>query len=186
MVCIRYFSVEAAVKQKGLGKLNKKILIVVLTLMAFVALASGTLMFLKSNPPLETNTLASNENQHSVIVGFGNKGWGDIHLTEVAVNNYEEPMENKIQMSNAMQGFIITDDFQSEEAQPYRFTDIDEATIKTGTSPTGTLEKQNNGSASEDDEIYGLSVMHDEEIHSVHIQYSYFGVTLFEEVELDF
>ncbi|MBU9673331.1 hypothetical protein KQ939_00425 [Planococcus sp. CP5-4] len=166
--------------------MNKKILIVVLSLMVFVALVGGTLIFLKSNPPLETNTLASNENQHSVIVGFGNKGWGDIQLTEVAVNNYEEPTESKIQMSNAMLGFIITDDFESVEAQPYRFTELDEATIKTGTSPTETLEKQNNGTASEDDETYGLSVMHDEEIHTVHIKYSYFGIPLFEEVELSF
>ena len=171
---------------KGLGKLNKKILIVVLSLMVFVALVGGTLIFLKSNPPLETNTLASNENQHSVIVGFGNKGWGDIQLTEVAVNDYEEPTESKIQMSNAMLGFLLTDDFNSEEAQPYRFTDIDEATIKTGTSPTATLEKQNNGTASEADETYGLTIMHDQEIHTVHIKYSYFGISLFKEVDVSF
>lgn len=166
--------------------MNKKILIVVLTLMVFTAVVGGTLMLLKSNPPLETYTLASDDSQHSVIVGFGNKGWGDIHLTEVAVNNYEEPVESKIQMSNPMQGFIITEDFDSEEAQPYRFTDLAEATIKTGTSPTETLEKQNNGSASEDDETYGLTVIHTEEIHTVHIKYSYFGISLFEEVEISF
>lgn len=166
--------------------MNKKILIVVLSLIVFVALVGGTLMFLKSNPPLETYTLASDDSQHSVIVGFGNKGWGDIHLEEVAVNQYEEPIESKIQMSNPMQGFIITEDFDSVEAQPYRFTDLDKATIKTGTSPTANLEKQNNGSASEDDETYGLTVMHTEEIHTVHIKYSYFGITLFEEVEISF
>lgn len=166
--------------------MNKKILIVVLSLMVFVALVGGTLMFLKSKPPLETTTVASDQNQHFVIVGFGNKGWGDIKLTEVAVNNFEEPLKSKIQMSNPMQGFIMTDDFESEESQPYRFTEIDEATIKTGTSPSATLEKQNNGTASEDDETYGLTVMHDEVIHTVHIKYSYFGINLFEEVEIRF
>lgn len=166
--------------------MNKKILITVVTLMVFVVLVGGTVMFLKNNPPLETNTLASNENQHSVIVGFGNKGWGDIQVTEVAVNNFEEPLESKIQMSNAMQGFVITDDFDSTEAQSFRFTDLDEVIIKTGTSPTETLEKQNNGSASEADEIYGLSIIHDEKIRTVHIQYNYFGIPLFEKVELSF
>ena len=154
--------------------------------MVFVALVGGTLIFLKSKPPLETTTVSSDQNQHSVIIGFGNNGWGDIQLTDVAVNNYEEPMKSKIQMSNPMQGFIITDDFESEEAQPYRFTDINEATIKTGTSPTATLEKQNNGSASENDETYGLTITHDEAIQTVHIQYSYFGIILFEEVEISF
>lgn len=166
--------------------MNKKILIVVLTLMVFVTLVGGTLIFLKSNPPLETVTVASDENQHFVIVGFGNNGWGDIQLTEVAINNFEQPVASKIQMSNTELGFVMTDDFESEEAQPYRFTDIDEATIKTGTSPTENLEKQNNGTSTEDDETYGLTVMHDEVIHTVHIKYSYFGITLFEEVEISF
>ncbi|MGX7595028.1 hypothetical protein ACWNS2_07270 [Planococcus plakortidis] len=56
--------------------MDKKILIVVLSLMAFVGLVGGTLIFLKSNPPLEAITVASDENQHFVIVGVGNKGWG--------------------------------------------------------------------------------------------------------------
>ncbi|MGM0897001.1 MAG: hypothetical protein ACQEV0_03825 [Bacillota bacterium] len=166
--------------------MNKKILIVVLTLMVFVVLVGGTLIFLKSKPPLETSTVASDQNQHFVIVGFGNNGWGDIHLMDVAVNNFEQPIDSKIQMSNTMLGFVMTDEFESEEAKPYRFTDIDEATIKTGTSPTATFEKHNNGSVSEDDESYGLTIMHSEKIHTVHIKYSYFGITLFEEVEISF
>ncbi|MFK8794008.1 hypothetical protein [Planococcus plakortidis] len=142
----------------------------VLTLMVFVALVGGTLIFLKSDPPLEATAVASDDHQHFVIVGFGNSGWGDIQLTEVAVNNYEEPVEAKIQMSNPTLGFIMTDDFESTEAQPYRFTNINEAIIKTNTSPTATLEKQNNGTASEDDETYGLTIMHDDVIHTVHIK----------------
>ena len=166
--------------------MDKKILIVVLSLMAFVGLVGGTLIFLKSNPPLEAITVASDENQHFVLVGVGNKGWGDIQLTEVAINDFEQPAASKIQMSNTELGFVMTDDFESEEAHPYRFTDIDAAVIKTGTSPTETLEKQNNGTASEDDETYGLTVVHDEAIHAVHIKYSYFGISLFEEVEIAF
>ncbi|MEZ0482103.1 hypothetical protein [Planococcus sp. SSTMD024] len=166
--------------------MNKKILIVVLSLMVFVTIVGGTFILLKNNPPLEATAVASDENQHFVIVGFGNNGWGDIQLTNVAINDFEQPIASKIQMSNPELGFVMTDDFESEEAQPYRFTDIDEATIKTGTSPTETLEKQNNGTASEDDETYGLTLKHDEAIQTVHIKYSYFGISLFEEVEISF
>ncbi|MGB6780371.1 MAG: hypothetical protein WBE33_16575 [Planococcus citreus] len=161
--------------------MNKKILIVVLTLMVFVALVGGTLIFLKSNPPLEINMQATNENQHFAVVGFGNKGWGDIHVTDVAVNDYEDPQDSKIQVSNEVQGLVHTDDFQSEAAQPYRFLNFDEVTIQTGTSPPHDAE-----SASKDEEIYGLNVIHNEEIRTIHIQYSYFGITLFEEVEISF
>ncbi|KYG59476.1 hypothetical protein [Planococcus maritimus] len=164
--------------------MNKKILVTVVTLMVFVVLVGGTVMFLKSNPPLETNSLAYTESGHAVTVGFGNQGWGDFQLTEVAVNNFEEPLERKIQLSNPLKGFVVTDDFESAEAQAYDFTDLDEVTIKTGTSPTGLLEKVNNGTASEDDEAYALTVKHDKKIHTVHIKYSYFGITLYEQVEV--
>lgn len=136
---------------------------------------------MESNPPLEVNMQATNEDQHFAVVGFGNKGWGDIHVTDVAVNDYEDPQDSKIQVSNEVQGLIHTDDFQSEAAQPYRFLDFDEVTIQTGSSPTHYADN-----ASEDEEIYGLNVIHNEEIRTIHIQYSYFGITLFEEVEIAF
>lgn len=164
--------------------LNKKVLIYGLVLVLLAALVGGTYLYLKVNPPLEVGTLVSGEDNKSAIVGVGNAGLGEIKILDVAVNNHEVPSETKIQMSNTILGFIITDDFQSPEAQQYGFEDIDETIIKKGTSPTSTFEKHDNGTASEDDEIYGISVIHDEEIRTVHIKYSYFGITLFEEVEM--
>ena len=169
-----------------MGKLNKKVLIYGLALVLLVVLVGGTYLYLKSNPPLEIGTLVSDKEQPSVIVVIGNRGLSDIQIMDVAVNNHEDPTETKIQMSNAMQGFTIPEDFEGPLADEFDFVDISEAIIQTGTSPAENLEKQNDGTATEEDEVYGISVRHDEEIHTVHIKYSYFGISLFEEVEMPF
>lgn len=128
----------------------------------------------------------SSHERPSVIVSVGNKGWTDIQLLDVAVNNHETPTEAKVQMSNAPQGFTLLDSFQGQLAEQYGVVDIDEAIIKTGTDHETTWAKQDNGTATEEDEIYGISINHDEDIHTVHIKYSYFGISLFEEVEMPF
>lgn len=81
-----------------------------------------------------------------------------------------------MQISNAIRGFIITDDDTNEEAKKYSFTNIDEVALKTGTSPSSNFEKLDEGTTSKDGEIYGVSVFHDEEVSKVHIRYSYFGI----------
>lgn len=159
----------------------KKLLVLMVILAALVA---ATFVFLKFNPPLVISTLVSNDERPSVIVSVGNKGWTDIQLLDVAVNDHETPTEAKVQMSNAPQGFTLLDDFQGQLAEQYGVVDIDEAVIKTGTEPSLIFAKQDNGTATEADEIYGISINHDEDIHTVHIKYSYFGISLFEEVEM--
>ncbi|WP_216831407.1 hypothetical protein [Alkalihalobacterium elongatum] len=137
----------------------------------------GVYFLLQYNPPLEVGTIASLEDNKSVVVGVGNKGFRDIKIVDVSVNNNEEPLETSIQVSNTLQGFIITDDYNSEEARKYGFTNIDEVTIKTGTAPSSNYEKLDAGTASINDEIYGVSVIHNEEINKVHISYSYLGIS---------
>ena len=61
----------------------------------------------------------------------------------------------------------------------------DEIAIKTGTSPSSYFEKLDKGTASKDDEIYGVSVFHDEEVSKVQISYSYLGVSFNETVTLN-
>ncbi|MFD1706141.1 hypothetical protein ACFSCZ_05140 [Siminovitchia sediminis] len=43
--------------------------------------------FLKFNPPLEIGTLASSEDNRSVVGGVGNKGFSEVKLLDVSVNN---------------------------------------------------------------------------------------------------
>lgn len=148
------------------GGLNWK----VTGILIFVVIIGGVYFLLKINPPLEIGTLASNEDNKSVVVGIGNNGFRDVKILDVSVNNNEKPLETKLQVSNSLQGFVLTDDYKSEEAKAYGFTNIDEVAIKAGTS----LDDE---TVSKDDEIYGVSIISNEEINNVNIEYSYFGMT---------
>ncbi|RLL48549.1 hypothetical protein D8M04_04170 [Oceanobacillus piezotolerans] len=137
----------------------------------------GGYFLLKFNPPLEIGTIASSDDNKSVVIGIGNNGFREVKILSVSINNNEKPLKTSLQVSNALQGFTITDDYNSEEAKKYGFTNIDEVVIKTGTSPSSNFEKLDDGTASKDDEIYGISVTHNEAINSINIEYSYFGMT---------
>ena len=162
--------------------MKKKLWISVL----FLAIIIGVVYFFaKLNPPLEIGTLASSGDNKSVVIGIGNKGFREVNLLDITVNNDEKPMKTKLQVSNALKGFVITDDDANEEAKKYNFTDIDKAAIKTGTSPSTNFEKLDDGTATQNDEIYGVSVFHNEEVNKVHIKYNYLGIPLSETVTLD-
>ena len=162
--------------------MKKKLWISVL----FLAIIIGVVYFFaKLNPPLEIGTLASSGDNKSVVIGIGNKGFRKVKLLNKKVIKNEKPMKTKLQVSNALQGFVITDDDTNEEAKKYNFTDIDKAAIKIGTSPSTNFEKLDDGTATQNDEIYGVSVFHNEEVNKVHIKYNYLGISLSETVTLD-
>ncbi len=144
-------------------------------------LIGGIYLLVKLNPPLEIGTIATGDDNKSVVVGIGNKGFKELKILDVLVNNHDLPSKTKMQVSNALQGFIITNNFQDEEAKEYGFEDIEGVAIKRGSSPSSNLEKLDNGTASTSDVIYGISVLHNNEINRVHIRYSYLGIT-FEEI----
>ncbi|WP_222928573.1 DUF6366 family protein [Oceanobacillus piezotolerans] len=146
-------------------------------ILILVLMIGGGYFLLKFNPPLEIGTIASSDDNKSVVIGIGNNGFREVKILSVSINNNEKPLKTSLQVSNALQGFTITDDYNSEEAKKYGFTNIDEVVIKTGTSPSSNFEKLDDGTASKDDEIYGISVTHNEAINSINIEYSYFGMT---------
>ena len=142
----------------------------------FLAIIIGCVyLFIKLNSPLEIGTLASTEDNNSAVVGVGNKGFREIKIVDVTVNNGEKPMKTGLQVSNALQGFIITNE-DTDEKEKNDLTDIGKVTIKTGTSPSSNFEKLDNGTATKNDEIYGISVIHNEEVNKVHIKYKYLGI----------
>lgn len=154
--------------------LKKKLWISVLILGITIA---GLYYFVKFNPPLVIGALGLSEDYKSVIVEVGNKGFREVKILDVVVNNNEKPSKTKVQVSNAIQGFIITDNFNNNESKKYGFTNIEDTTIKVDTSPKTQLEKLDNGTATSNDEIYGISVIHNESIIKVDIRYSYLGIT---------
>ena len=161
--------------------MKKEIWIPVLFLAIIIG---GFYFFIKINSPLEIGTLASTEDNNSVVVGVGNKGFREIKILDVTVNNGEKPMKTRLQVSNALQGFIITNDDTDEKAKN-GFTDIGKVAIKAGTSPSSNFEKLDNGTATKNDEIYGITVFHNEEVNKVHIKYKYLGILFNETVILN-
>ena len=154
--------------------MKNKLWILVLFL---VIIIGGIYFFTKFNPPLEIGTLASSRDNKSVVIGVGNKGFREVKILDITVNNDEKPMKAKLQVSNALDGFVITDEDTNEEAKKYNFIDIDKVAIKSGTSPSISLEKLDKGKATKNDEIYGVSIFHNEEVNKVHIKYSYLGIS---------
>lgn len=153
-----------------------------LTILLVAITIGGVYFFIKFDPPLEIGTLASSKDHKSVVVGIGNKGLGEVKIVDVSVNNNENPSKTKIQVSNALQGFIITNDYNHEEAKEFGFTNINDVVIRKETAPSTNDKKLDDGIATKDDEIYGISVFHSEEIHKIHIKYSYLGISFHDTV----
>ncbi|WP_429843026.1 hypothetical protein [Brevibacillus sp. FIR094] len=165
-----------------MGKLKKKLWISVLLIAIFMG---GFYFLVKGNPPLDIDTLTSSNDHKSVVVGIGNKGFGEMKILGVSVNNDEKPSKTKVQVSNAMQGFIITDDYDNQVSKPYGFQNIEDIVMKAGTSPSAYFKKLDEGTATKNDESYGLSVIHHEAINRVKIKYSYLGITFDEMVSFE-
>lgn len=138
----------------------------------------GVYSFVQFNPPLEIGTLGTAVDNKSVVIGIGNKGFGEVKILKVSINNNEKPSKTKVQVSNALQGFIITDDYNNNESKKYGFKNIEDVSIKADTSPATTYKKLDDGTASKKDTIYGVSVLHSEAINQIIIKYSYFGITI--------
>lgn len=161
--------------------MKKKIWFTVLILGVIIC---GLYFLVKFNPPLELRKIGSSGDYKSVLVGVGNKGISEITILDVLVNNNDTPTKTKVQVSNALQGFIITDNFNSNETIKYGFRNLEETTIKTGTSLSNQIKKLDDHIASNKDEIYGVSVLYTEEIYKVHITYRYLGITFNETIQL--
>ncbi len=57
-----------------------------------VAIVSiGLFTFIKSNPPLVSGTVGSSGDKHTVVVEIGNKGFSDVNIKSVFINNNAVP-----------------------------------------------------------------------------------------------
>lgn len=137
--------------------LNKLKTIGLITVLMLLIISIGLFSFVKYNPPLVIGTVATSVDEHIVIVGIGNKGVNDVKVKKVLINDNEEPSKQKIQVSNPLKGFIISDDSNSE-ARNYHFVNIGDVTIQSNTSPATQFAKLDNGTATESDKSYGLTV----------------------------
>ncbi|MDV7767371.1 hypothetical protein [Peribacillus sp. CSMR9] len=152
----------------------KKVLIGVISI---VVLFIGVFFFLKLNQPLVAYPSASANDKQVQLVSVGNKSpFDDIQIEEVLVNDEVVPSKVKLQVSYHPKGFIISDNFNGEEASEYTFKGLDSITLKPKTDPQKQLDKVNAGTATEDDAIYALSLVHEHSIDKVVIKYRHLGM----------
>ncbi|WP_106494543.1 hypothetical protein [Lentibacillus sp. Marseille-P4043] len=152
----------------------KKIAIISVLIIAVISI--GFFSFIKLNPPLVSGTIGSSEDKQSIVISIGNKGFMNVKINGVLVNNNKEPLDKKIQLSNPLKGFIVADNFGGEEKE-YGITNIKDVIIEPNTDPSSQLKKVNNGTATENDESYGLSIINGKEINEVIINYRYLGLS---------
>lgn len=157
-----------------------KKMIVGLIIVVFI----GIIVWLRLNPPLEKSTLGRNYESTSVVIALGNKGFKDIQVTEVFVNNGETPSAVKMQINHPDKGFIIVDDFSSSEAVAFNFFSLTDVKIKKGTIIGEIYERQDKKQVKEDDRIYGLTILNEKPIYKVELHYSYLGMPYKIEISL--
>ena len=134
------------------------------------------IVWVRLNPPLQYGTVSGNEQGTIFVVGLGNNGFTNVDLTEINVNNGEHPEEAKVQINNPDQGFVITDDFSAPEVAAYQFVDVADVSIAKGTDIGELYERQDNDDVQADEKIYGLTISHEQPIHSGIIHYRYLGM----------
>ena len=157
--------------------------IILISTLIFAIILIGLFLFIKSNPPLISGAIGSAEDKQAVVIEIGNEGFSDVKINDVLINNNEKPIDKKIQLSNPLKGIIIASDFDGE-AKEYGITNIYDVEIEPNTDPKTQLEKEKNGTVTEDDKIYGLSIINDEEINEVTINYSYLGFSFEKKVPI--
>lgn len=142
-----------------------------------VIILGGGFLFIKFTSPLEIGTISSTDENHTALIGVGNKGFSKIRITEVLINNNEVPDTLKLQVSNLKDGFDIANEYNSDEVKGISVKKIDEVLIDTGISPAANFEKSDQGTATKNDIIYGISITHSEVIQEVDLTYKYFGMS---------
>lgn len=150
-----------------------------------IVLFIGIIFWIKVNPPLESGTIANDREYTLVIVELGNKGYGDVQITKVYINNGETPTEVKMQINHPDKGFIITDDFSSSEVATYNFVSLTDAKIAKRTIISDMYEKQDKKQVKEGDKIYGLTILNEQPIYKVEIHYRYLGLSYQTEISLN-
>ena len=133
----------------------------------------GIIVWLRLNPPLDGSGFYRNPDSTTIVIGLGNKGFGDIQVTEVLVNNGVTPADVKMQIVHPDKGSIVVNDVLSSEEAAYNLFSLKDSKIKKGTIVQEIWERQGKDQLKEEDKIYGLTIVNNEPIYNVEVHYSY-------------
>ncbi|MEI2665741.1 hypothetical protein [Rossellomorea sp. LJF3] len=163
--------------------MKKRLWMIVLFLM--VAAIGGGYMWLRFHPPMEVGVVAQNAGGTSVLVEVTNHGWKDAKVTGVTVNGDEAPDEVKMQVSNLLRGYAITDGPRDELPEEISFENMGDVRIKAGLTNAEQMDRLDDGTATKEDRIYAVNVFHDEKVMQVQIEYQSLGMTYRETVDIE-
>ncbi|MEH7351783.1 hypothetical protein [Gottfriedia acidiceleris] len=162
--------------------ISKKIVIVLAIIILIILI--GFKPFVKRNPPLEISIVGWTEKKHGVVIQIGNKGWKKFRISDVLINTNDHPLNVKIQVNNAQKPLIITDSFTDKESKNYVFKNLNSISIEPNTSPSYILGKENNGTTTKKDKIYGITVLNDKAINKIIIKYRYLSIPFEKEISI--
>ncbi len=139
--------------------------------------------FLKLNPPLTHGSIGTTEDQQTVIVALGNKSLlGNIHITDISINNNQSPTNVKMQVSDSDKGLMITDTYALVE-EAYAVQDYDTISLAPNTSPLSSKAMASSVNSAPNT-IYGLSITEDSSIDRIKLTYRYFGLIFFTTIQV--
>ncbi len=146
-----------------------------------VVVCTAVAAYLWINPPLVIGAIYSELDEKSVILSVGNDGFREIQIDQVLVNERVEPSAVVMQVSNAIEGYSLSSGFKDGAT----IKKIEKAKIPTGSDPIAIYEKLDDRTATADDLVYGIEIVHDQAIKTVIIHYRYFWLPLKKKMNLE-
>ncbi|CAM4448661.1 hypothetical protein [Paenibacillus tarimensis] len=124
------------------------------------------------DPLLVTGWSNVDKEQKQIYVSLVNEGWADINIEEVAVNSKAPATNAHFVMSYT--GQLVSGGI--EDSSQAQFIGIDEGIIPPQLSDAEVRQilRDNEGRIPLH---YGVRIVNDENIHTVHIQYRYLGIS---------
>ena len=153
-------------------------------LLILVVVVGGSYFWIREHPPVEVGVIAQNATGTSILVELTNHGFRDAKVTGLRVNQDEAPDEVKMQVSNLLRGYAVTDGPGEELPEEIRFEHVEDVWMKAGPTNAEQLESVDAGTATKEDKIYAVNVFHHEKVRQVMIEYQSFGMTYHETVEI--
>lgn len=165
--------------------MNKKVQILIGVI---VILLVGSLMYFKTNPPLDIRGYSANakqagsftnieENQFVIVANPENKAFANIILKEILVNSNKKP--NRVELGVSRSNYMVmVSEVLGDTNEGISFHELGEYPIK----PISIVESEEIDS----DAIknYGIAVFNDEKINSLIIKYSFLGIPFEKELDL--
>jgi hypothetical protein len=153
--------------------LNSRIKIIIIS---FLILLICVYTYLKFNPPLQSLGYSWNPKDSSlVVVNIYNKGFAHANLKEVIVNEENQPQIAQLGIS-LTNGLVDLYSYRTVE-EGFSFHEIDAYPI----TPNNKINQDSKDSIKH----YGLVVDYDYPIEKITIKYTYLGLPLTKEIEID-